>query len=71
MSSLEEIRDERIKKLNTLKEAGVNPYPIETKRDFSVTDALDKFPKLSKRKKPFHMVGRVMAIPRSWRFSIF
>lgn len=62
MSSLEEIRAERIRKLNILKEAGIDPYPIKTKRDFSVSEALADFSKLSKRKKPLYLAGRVMAI---------
>lgn len=62
MSSFEDIRNERIKKLNILKEKGMDPYPIETKWDFSVASVLDDFTKLSKRKKSFYMAGRVMSI---------
>lgn len=62
MSSLEEIRDERIKKLNILKATGADPYPIEVKKDFSVFEVLDDFARLSKRKKPFFMAGRVMTV---------
>ena len=62
MSSFEEIKNEKIKKLNILKEAGINPYPIEAKKDFSVAEALEDFSKLSKRKKPFFMAGRIMTV---------
>lgn len=62
MASLEEIRNERIKKLNNLKEKGINPYPVSSTRDFSLDVIVQDFSKLSKRKKPIHLVGRVMAL---------
>ncbi len=62
MSSFEEIRNERIKKLNLLKDDGINPYPIEAKKDYSTGEVIDDFSKLSKRKKPFFMAGRIMTI---------
>ncbi len=62
MASLEEIRSERIKKLNDLKEKGINPYPISSVRDFSLGGVVEDFSKLLKRKKPIHLVGRVMAL---------
>jgi lysyl-tRNA synthetase class 2 len=62
MASIEEIRSERIKKLDILKKEGANPYPITTKREFSVADALENFTKLSKRKKDIVLAGRVMSI---------
>ena len=33
MSSIDEIREARIKKLKLLKDKGMNPYPAESKRD--------------------------------------
>ncbi|MCR4283930.1 MAG: lysine--tRNA ligase [Parcubacteria group bacterium] len=62
MSSFEEIRNERINKLNILKDAGVNPYPIEANKDYSTSEAINDFSKLSKRKKSFFMAGRIMTI---------
>jgi len=62
MSSFEEIRSERIKKLNILKDAGIDPYPIEIRRDYSTEEAIANFSKLSKLKKPFFMAGRIMTI---------
>lgn len=62
MSSFEEIKNERIKKLNILKEAGINPYPIEVKKDYSTEEAVVGFTKLSKLKKPFFMAGRIMTV---------
>ncbi len=62
MASLEEIRAERLKKLELLKEKGMLPYPIATKRSFCVADALSSFTKLSKDNKKITLAGRVMAI---------
>ena len=62
MASLEEIRAERLKKLDLLKSKGMNPYPIATKRSLSVEQALASFAKLEKAKKKITLAGRVMAI---------
>lgn len=62
MASLEEIRAERLKKLELLKSKGMNPYPIATKRSLSVADALTTFSKLSSSSKKVTLAGRVMAI---------
>lgn len=59
---LEEIRKARIKKLNKLKEAGMEPYPISSQRDFSLAEVLADFSKLSKRKTPLNLAGRIMAL---------
>ena len=39
MSSIDEIKDARIKKLQLLKERGVNPYPAESKRELYLKEA--------------------------------
>lgn len=62
MASLEEVRAERIKKLELLKEHGMLAYPIASKRSLSVADALASFTKLSKDHKKITLAGRVMAI---------
>jgi len=62
MASLEEIRTERIKKLNYLKEQGINPYPISSVQDFSIKEILANFSKLLKRKKSISLVGRVTSL---------
>jgi lysyl-tRNA synthetase class 2 len=61
MASIEEIRNERIKKLNILREKGVNPYPARSKRDYCVSDVLADFDELSTKDSMF-LVGRVMAL---------
>lgn len=62
MASLEELRNERIKKRAHLKEVGVDPYPAAVKRDVTLLEAVTDFSKLSKRKKPLMVTGRLMAI---------
>lgn len=66
MSFLEEVRAERIKKLELLKEKGMNPYPVSTARDFSVSEILERFSDFSDEKKEAKrqvvLAGRVMAL---------
>jgi lysyl-tRNA synthetase class 2 len=62
MVSIEEIRGERLKKLNLLKEKGGDAYPIESKRTMNVAFALARFAKLSRTKKKITIAGRVMAL---------
>jgi len=61
MASLEELRNERIKKLNLLKEKGMPAYPVSSKRDATLAEANASFSKLSKRKK-ITLLGRVTAL---------
>ncbi len=61
MASLEEIRKARLEKLTTLQKRGLNPYPISTNRDFSLSEVEADFPNLSK-KKSVTIAGRVMAL---------
>jgi len=62
MASIDELKEERIKKLNALIQKGVDPYPITTKREFSLAEILENFSKLSKRKKSIVLAGRVMSL---------
>src|SRR3989344_7862779 len=62
MSSIDEIRDTRIKKLKLLKEKGINPYPAESKRELSLKEAGDYFDSLEKNKESKWISGRVMSI---------
>lgn len=62
MASIEEIRNERLKKLELLKEKGLRAYPIATKRSMPVAEALVSFTKFARAKKKLTLAGRVMAI---------
>jgi len=61
-SFLDEVRDERIKKINALKEKGVNPYPVHVKRDFSIAELREKFDTLVTEDSKITITGRVMAL---------
>lgn len=61
MASIQEIRAERIRKLNILKERGMNPYPVSFDVSCSIESAIKDFKKISK-KKSVTLAGRVTAI---------
>jgi lysyl-tRNA synthetase class 2 len=61
MAGFDEIRQARIAKLNLLKEKGINPYPAETAREFSLAEVSADFEKLSARES-ITIAGRVMAL---------
>src|SRR3989344_5768887 len=62
MSSIDEIRDARIKKLKLLKEKGENPYKAESRRELSLKEATDSFEVLEKSGEIKWVAGRVMSI---------
>jgi lysyl-tRNA synthetase class 2 len=62
MSSIDEIRDSRIKKINLLKERGVNPYPAFSKREITLKNAIDDFDGLSEKGEKKWIGGRVMSL---------
>lgn len=62
MSSIDEIRDTRIKKLNLLRAKGVNPYPALSKRELTLKSAIDDFSNLEKNKEIKWVSGRIMSI---------
>ncbi len=62
MTSLEELKNERIKKLRLLTEKGINPYPVLARQDVTLKEVHEKFQKFSQRKKPLFLVGRVLRI---------
>lgn len=60
MASLKEYRDERLKKLNQLRELGINPYPADSKRMHQNQQLIDDFAKLEG--KNTSAVGRILNI---------
>ncbi|MCX6712305.1 MAG: OB-fold nucleic acid binding domain-containing protein, partial [Candidatus Vogelbacteria bacterium] len=64
MASLEELRKERIKKLEILKSAGYNPYPAQTEINTSLEKALLNFDSLVEKEKEITVGGRIMALRR-------
>ena len=67
-SSLEELRNIRLAKLETLKKAGIDPYPASVPRDFCLADAKANFADYDEKGtgkssgKIVSLAGRVMAI---------
>src|SRR3989338_57593 len=61
MSSLEEIRATRLKKLQLLRDKGMNPYPVSTRTSATLAEAAENFKKLAK-KKELILSGRIMAL---------
>ncbi|MCL4406140.1 MAG: OB-fold nucleic acid binding domain-containing protein [Patescibacteria group bacterium] len=59
---LEDIIEARRKKLEILREEGINPYPARVKRTMSVAEAVAGFAKLSREKKKLYLSGRVMSL---------
>ncbi|MFA6000292.1 MAG: amino acid--tRNA ligase-related protein, partial [Candidatus Paceibacterota bacterium] len=62
MSSLDEIRGLRIKKLELLKKGGMEAYPATSKRELSLLEVLNTFEKLEKNKENKWIAGRIMSI---------
>ena len=60
MNNLEKIRKVRLKKLENLKKAGINPYPARVSRTHTNKQALDKFNQLLKKK--IFLVGRIRSL---------
>lgn len=62
MSSLEDIRAERLKKLQILKDQGLNPYLSTVNRSHEIGDVLSHFQELEENKTIITIVGRVMVV---------
>ncbi|MBI2888807.1 MAG: lysine--tRNA ligase, partial [Candidatus Liptonbacteria bacterium] len=62
MASLEELREERLKKLSLLKERGISAYPAETRRDREVRDAIASFDELQEKGATLTLAGRVRTL---------
>ncbi|MBI2626312.1 MAG: lysine--tRNA ligase [Candidatus Nealsonbacteria bacterium] len=60
--AISDIKKIRLKKLEQIKKAGINPYPIKTKKTHSIEQALTEFDKLSEAKTEVVLAGRITAI---------
>jgi len=67
MASLEDLRNERLRKLDLLREKGINPYPSKSGREVSLGELTENF---DSQKKSITVAGRVMAV-REHGGSIF
>ena len=57
--TFEQLKIERLKKLDALKKAGVNPYPSSSRRTHSAFEVLNNFKKL--KNKTITLVGRIIS----------
>ncbi len=62
MASIDEIRQTRLQKLETLKKAGINPYPSKVPRDFPLSFLKTNFEAQTKTGVAISVAGRVMAL---------
>ncbi len=60
MSALDEIRAERLKKLQILKDRGINPYPATTSRTHSIATMLESFESFVASGEEITLAGRVL-----------
>jgi lysyl-tRNA synthetase class 2 len=55
-------RSDRLKKLNLLRSAGLNPYPAKVQRDFVISEVLKDFDSLETSQRIFKIAGRLRSI---------
>ena len=60
MATLKELRDERLRKLEQLKQLGLNPYPANVHRTHEAGEVINDFKKLDG--KVVSVTGRVVSI---------
>jgi len=60
MATLKELRNERIIKLKTLRDMGIDPYPPHAKKDVPNAQIISQFDKYSDRE--VSLTGRIMAV---------
>ncbi len=71
MNREEEIRQNRIKKINTLRSAGHDPYPARCNRTHTVKEAVEDFDELSEEEKLVIITGRIMMIRKHGKITFF
>lgn len=62
MSTIENLRKTRIKKLQNIIKAGINPYPALVRRTHKNQEVLDNFGSLSRKKTKVILAGRIRSI---------
>jgi len=71
MNRKEEIRQNRIKKIETLKNMGVLSYPGKTSRTHPILDAVKIFDSLSKKEEELILAGRVRSFREHGKLTFF
>jgi len=59
MPKLEKLRENRIEKLNRIKKAGIEPFPLRTERTHSIQEIILNFSDFEESKKEVVLVGRI------------
>ncbi|MBI4087593.1 MAG: lysine--tRNA ligase [Candidatus Liptonbacteria bacterium] len=59
---LDDLINERLKKLDEIKKAGLDPYPASAARTLEIAEARKKFDELSASKKSVVLAGRLMSM---------
>ena len=62
MATLKELRNERLRKLDDLKNLGINPYPAKSQITHAVSQVLANYPELEKKGSNVTTAGRITAI---------
>jgi len=62
MANIQELRENRIKKLEELKQKGIDPYPAKSIRTHVTKEAVDNFEKLSVEETEITLSGRIRSI---------
>ena len=62
MPGLDDLREERLRKLTAIRARGGNPYPGEFFMDYALGEVSKNFSKFTKRKKESFILGRILGI---------
>ncbi|MFA5743155.1 MAG: lysine--tRNA ligase [Candidatus Paceibacterota bacterium] len=62
MATLDEIREARMKKLETVQKDGLNPFPETSKRTHSLAEAKEQFDQLAADQKEIVVTGRIRSL---------
>ncbi len=71
MASLDELREERLKKLSILKDRGIFAYPASSLRDTEIEKAISSFEKLEKTNAEITLAGRVRTLRKQGGLIFF
>lgn len=71
MASIEEIREARIKKLNLLREKGIEAYPVDSRPDYTCREVVEKFETLSANNALVTLVGRILSLRAQGKIVFF
>jgi len=71
MATIDKIRKERIKKLENIRKAKINPYPARTNRTHTIKQALNAFNNPFGKRKGFVLCGRIRLIREHGQIVFF